>query len=277
MNRKLTPVALLAVALTATACTITTPEPDQVGIVYDAGTFSSTTFQNCINPGQQDISGPGDAAYTYPAGQRTFEFADKPDAEAKPLTVVSKDNLEMTVSGVATFSLATDCKTLQQFHEQIGLKFKAYDDEGWRKLLGVYIGQPLDRAMDAAAKEYGWKDLFSNPAIKQQWEQSVAKYAAQFIQEQGGAGFFTKFAVTLQQPQPPQGVRDALAAAQQAIEENAAQKNKNEKAKTELESIRALVDVLGAEGYVLYKAIQDGRIQVIVSDGQVNVTPGKKQ
>ena len=271
--RKLIPAGLLGLAL-ATGCSITTPEPDQKGIVYDAGMFSDTTFQNCINPGSRDVSGWGDQGFVYPNGQRTFEFADKKDAESKPLTVVSKDNLEMTVSGVATFSLTTDCATLRKFHEQIGLKFKAYEDAGWNRMLGVYIGQPLDRAMDAAAKEYGWKDLFSNPAIKQQWEQSVATYAAQFIKEQGGAGFFGGFSVTLQQPQPPQGVRDALASAQQAVEENAAQKNKNEKSKTELESIKQLVDVLGPQGYVIFKAIQDGRVQIVVTSGQaVTVTP----
>lgn len=263
--RTLTAAALLAVAVTG--CSITTPEPDQKGIVYDAGMFSDTTFQNCIEPGARDMSGPGDQGFVYPNGQRTFEFADKQGAESKPLTVVTKDNLEMTVSGVATFSLTTDCATLRKFHEQIGLKFRAYEDAGWNRLLGVYIGQPLDRAMDAAAKAYGWKDLFSNPAVKQEWEKSVATYAAQFIKEQGGEGFFGGFSVTLQQPQPPQGVRDALASAQQAVEENAAQKNKNEKSKTELESIKALVDVLGPQGAVLWQAIRDGRVSFVVSDG----------
>ncbi|MER7361842.1 SPFH domain-containing protein [Nonomuraea wenchangensis] len=263
--RTLAAAGLLAVAVTG--CSITTPQPDQKGIVYDAGMLSDTTFQNCIEPGHKDVSGWGDQGFLYPSGQRTFEFADKQGAESKPLNVVSKDNLEMTVSGVATFSLTTDCKTLQKFHEQIGLKFRAYEDAGWNRLLGVYIGQPLDRAMDAAAKEYGWKDLFSNPQVKQQWEQSVAKYAAQFIQEQGGAGFFGGFSVTLQQPQPPQGVRDALAAAQQAVEENTAQKAKNERAKTELEAIKALRDVLGPEGAVLWQAIKDGRVSFVVSDG----------
>lgn len=271
MNRIL-PAGLLAVAL-ATGCSITTPEPDQKGIVYDAGMFSDTRFQNCIEPGSRDVSGWGDQGFVDPNGQRTFEFADKQGSESKPLTVVTKDNLEMTVSGVATFSLTTDCATLRKFHEQIGLKFKAYEDAGWDRLLGVYIGQPLDRAMDAAAKAYGWKDLFSNPQVKQEWEKSVATYAAQFIKEQGGEGFFGGFSVTLQQPQPPQGVRDALASAQQAVEENAAQKNKNEKSKTELESIKALVDVLGPEGAVLWQAIKDGRVSFVVSDGGVAVTP----
>ncbi|WP_336214473.1 SPFH domain-containing protein [Nonomuraea sp. LPB2021202275-12-8] len=284
MNRKLVPAGLLAAAL-ATGCTVTTPEPDQIGIVYDAGPISDTTFQNCIKPGSKDTSGPFDQGYTYPAGQRTFEFAAdpndpegvkvKPGAETGPMKMLTKDPLEMLVSGVATFSLTTDCKTLQRFHEQVGLKYKADTEEGWAKMLSVYIGQPLDRALDAASKEFAWRDLtYANPQAKQQWETKVAEYTGQFLREQGGEGFFGGFKVTLQQPQPPLKVREAMAAVQQAQEENTAQKAKNTKAATEMESIKALVDVLGPQGAVMWQAIKDGRIQVIVSDGgQVNVTP----
>ncbi|WP_101789207.1 SPFH domain-containing protein [Nonomuraea indica] len=286
MNRK-TAVASLAAALLVTGCSVTIPEPDQKGIVYDAGMFSDTTFQNCVDPGVRDVSGWGDKGYVYPAGQRTFEFAadpndpsgdrTKPGAEAGPLTMWTKDPLEMRVSGVVTFSLTGDCQTLRRFHEQIGLKYEADTDAGWDKLLSVYIGQPLDRALDAASKEFAWRDLtYVNPQAKQQWETKVAEYMGQFLREQGGTAFFEKFSVTLQQPQPPLKVREAMAAVQQAQEENTAQKAKNEKARTELEAIKALKDVLGAQGAVMWQAVKDGRIQIIVSDsGQINVTPNR--
>ncbi|WP_246080330.1 SPFH domain-containing protein [Nonomuraea mesophila] len=279
----------LIAAFLVTGCSITTPEPDQKGIVYDAGVFSDTTFQNCVDPGVRDVSGPGDQGYVYPAGQRTFEFAadpndpqgekTKPGAEAGPLTMWTKDPLEMRVSGVVTFSLTSDCKTLRQFHEQIGLKYEADTDEGWDKLLSVYIGQPLDRALDAASKEFAWRELtYRDPQAKQQWEAKVADYMVQFLREQGGTAFFEKFSVTLQQPQPPLKVREAMAAVQQAQEENTAQKAKNEKARTELEAIKDLKNVLGPQGAVMWQAVKDGRIQIIVSDsGQINVTPNQRR
>ncbi|NBE92293.1 hypothetical protein FE391_11040 [Nonomuraea sp. KC401] len=287
--RHTTVMTALIAAFLVTGCSITTPEPDQKGIVYDAGAFSDTTFQNCVNPGVRDVSGPGDQGYVYPAGQRTFEFAadpndpeganTKPGAEAGPLTMWTKDPLEMRVSGVVTFSLTSDCKTLRQFHEQIGLKYEADTDEGWDKLLSVYIGQPLDRALDAASKEFAWRELtYRDPQAKQQWEAKVAEYMVQFLREQGGTAFFEKFSVTLQQPQPPLKVREAMAAVQQAQEENTAQKAKNEKARTELEAIKDLKDVLGPQGAVMWQAVKDGRIQIIVSDsGQINVTPNQRR
>jgi len=285
----MTAAALLAATAALTGCSITIPEPDEKGIVYDAGIFSDTTFQNCVNPGERDVSGPGDQGFVYPAGQRTFEFAadpndpeglqTKPGAESGPLTMWTKDPLEMRVSGVVTFSLTSDCKTLQRFHEQIGLKYEAYTDEGWRRLLSVYVAQPLDRALDAASKEFAWRDLtYLDPQAKQQWEAKVAEYMSQFLREQGGAAFFENFSVTLQQPQPPAKVREAMAAVQQAKEENTAQKAKNEKARTELQAIKELRDVLGPQGAVMWQAIKDGRIQMIVTDsGQINITPNNQK
>lgn len=287
--RRMTAAALLAATAALTGCSITIPEPDEKGIVYDAGIFSDTTFQNCVNPGERDVSGPGDQGFVYPAGQRTFEFAadpndpeglqTKPGAESGPLTMWTKDPLEMRVSGVVTFSLTSDCKTLQRFHEQIGLKYEAYTDEGWRRLLSVYVAQPLDRALDAASKEFAWRDLtYLDPQAKQQWEAKVAEYMSQFLREQGGAAFFENFSVTLQQPQPPAKVREAMAAVQQAKEENTAQKAKNEKARTELQAIKELRDVLGPQGAVMWQAIKDGRIQMIVTDsGQINITPNNQK
>lgn len=273
MNRKLLiPAGLAVVALTG--CSITTPDVDQVGISYDAGPLSDTTFQGCISPGVRDVSGPFDAGYVYPAGQRSYEFSDAQGAETKPLSVVSKDNIELTVPGVATFTLTADCKTLQRFHEQLGLKFRAYEDAGWLKLLGVYVRQPLDRALDAASKEFEWKRLYTG-VDKQAWEQRVRQLIPQFVKEQGGEGYFTGFSVTLQQPQPPQGVRDALASAQEAIERNAAQKNKNEQIKTELQSIKELVDVLGWQGYIQLKAIEKGNVQFVLPSGNSVAVPPK--
>ncbi|MEV7008246.1 SPFH domain-containing protein [Streptosporangium sp. NPDC051022] len=275
MNRKLLIPASLAATVLATGCSITT-DTNERGLDYDYDSWSGEkSLEGCVEPGQrawQDINDPG---VVLPADQRSFEFTNSRDAESKPITVVSKDNLEMSVEGVATFYLTGDCKTLDDFYRKIGQKFRADTNEGWARMLGVYVKQPLDRAMDAAAKKYPWKDLFANPQVKQTWENEVAALASQFIKEQAGADYFTGFKFTLQQPQPPQKVRDALAEAQEAIEQNAAQKNKNEQVKTEIQSIRELVDVLGPQGAVLWQAIRNGQISVVpVPQGSsLNVTP----
>ncbi|MFI6871557.1 SPFH domain-containing protein [Nocardia sp. NPDC050406] len=280
-------IALLGV-LSLAGCSVA-PNPDEAGLEYNAGPFSATTFSNCVAPGSREYRGPGDQIFLYPAGQRTFEFADHEDAEIAEATVVSKDDLELRVTGLVTFSLNTDCATLRQFHERIGIKYEADDYDGWVEMLRDYIGQPLNRALDDATKAYNWRDLYTSAETKGNWEKSVGQLTAKFIAEQGGESFFCSPVfvpgsggdcgdpqLTIQQPVPPETVRAALTDTQRAIEATRAQHEENIRVTTELEAIRRLVEVLGADGYVLYQAIKDGKVQVVpVPNGVgVNIAPG---
>lgn len=293
MNKRTGGIAVLAaVSLLALAgCTSISTQPDETGLTYNAGPLSDTAFDTCVGPGNRDWDGPGDEHYTYPFGQRTFAFGGDEGLDAVAISVVTSDNVTMSVSGVTTFALNTDCKTLQQFHERIGIKFQAWMEEGqttdgWRDMLNIYLKQPLEKAMDAVSKKYGYKALYSDPAVKEKWEDEIVTLASTFIKDQAGADYFCQpgyagtgpcgnAVLTLQSPVPPENIRAALTAEQEAVAQNNAQKQKNETVRTELESIRELVKVLGPEAYVLYKAIQDGKVSVVpVPAGSgINVNP----
>lgn len=278
--------ALLVLGLTA--CSASTG-PDQIGLEYDAGPFSSTTFDNCIGPGQREYYGPGDLVYIYPGGQRTLTFSSAEHAEMSQAVVVSNDDLELTVEGVVTFTLNPTCEVLREWHERIGLKYEADTPEGWVEMLVTYIGQPLNRALDDATKEYSWRDLYTSAEAKAEWEQKVGELLSVYIAEQSGGGDFFCAPnytgaedqecgtpqLTIQQPIPPEDVRQALTRAQTAIEETAAQEEENKRVEMELEAIKQLVDVLGPEGYILYEALKDGKIEVVPvpQGGAVNITP----
>lgn len=268
MNRKLIP-AIAAVAILATACSSVSTEPDEAGLVYDAGALSSTTFQECVKPGNLTWNGPGDQGFRYPAGQRTFDFSDDLGAESKPLTVVSKDQL----------TLNTTCDALRKFHEQIGLKYKAdidRDDNGasWAQLLRFYLGKALDQAMDTEARKHEWLQLATDPATKAQWQDAVEAQFKANVATLAGGDYFQGLTLQTNQPQPPASVQKALEDTQKAIQENRAQKEKNEQVTTELQSIKELVGVLGPQGYVLYQALKDGRVTIVpVPTGSaVNIT-----
>ncbi|WP_433254205.1 SPFH domain-containing protein [Streptosporangium sp. CA-135522] len=283
--------AVVVLGLMLTGCSRVSTQPDEMVLHYAGGTFEAIKFERCINPSSgATLLGPGDTAYSYPFGQRTFDFSGGEGAESKPLSVVSKDNVEMTVSGVATFTLNTDCKTLQRFHEKIGLKYHAYYEdgvsEGWRRMLNIYMRVPLDRAMDAASQEFEWRGLFNDPKVKQDWEARVGVLARQFIQETAGADYFCNqnyigtgecadISLTIQKPEPPDSLVNALAAEQAAKAENVAQTQRNAKVRTELESIKDLAKVLGPQGAVLWQAIQNGQVSVVpVPQGSnLNITP----
>ncbi|MEV5409512.1 SPFH domain-containing protein [Thermopolyspora sp. NPDC052614] len=285
-------VAVVLLIFGASGCSRVSTAPDEIMLHYAGGVFEANKFERCINPSSgATLLGPGDTYFSYPFGQRTFDFTGSEDAESKPISVVSKDNVQMTVAGSATLTLNTDCKVLRQFHERIGLKYAAYQDEGatssgWRRMLNFYLKQPLDRALDAASQEFEWRQLFNDPDIKQQWEARVGQLARQFIKETAGAEYFCQpnyagtgdcgdIVLTIQKPEPPESLVEALAAEQAAKQQNLAQQQINTKVKTELESIRDLVKVLGPQGAVLWKAIQDGKVQVVpVPQGSnINITP----
>ncbi|MCG5211864.1 SPFH domain-containing protein [Streptosporangium soli] len=283
--------AVVVLGIMLSGCSRVSTQPDEVLLHYAGGTFEAIKFERCINPSSgATLLGPGDTSYSYPYGQRTFDFSGTGDAESKPIRIVSKDNVEMSVAGSATFTLNTSCKTLQQFHEKIGLKYRAYNDDdespGWNRMLNFYFKQPLDRAMDAASQEFEWRKLFNDPAVKQQWETRVGQLARQFIKETSGGDYFCNqnysgsgdcgdVALTIQKPEPPKSLVDALASEQAAKAENVAQTQRNAKVRTELESIKDLVGVLGPQGAILWKAIQDGKVEVIPvpQNGNINITP----
>ncbi|MEU8272655.1 hypothetical protein AB0B89_36605, partial [Sphaerisporangium sp. NPDC049002] len=156
----------------------------------------------------------------------------------------------------------------------------------WKELQAFYLGQPIRRAMNEAAQSHGWKALYNDAKTYQAWASEVGTLAGKYIQEITGDSFFCaptyagtgecgSMVLIVQKPVPPAGLEDAMAAEQAAKAQNAAQTQINTRVQTELKSLRDLAKVLGKNGAILYKAIQDGRISIVPvpTGGAINVTP----
>lgn len=237
--------------------------PDEVGLHYSAGPLSSTKFEECILPSNRVWNGPADQHFTYPAGQRTFTFASGEASDSGPIVALTKDNIELTTSGVVGFELNIDCAVLQEFHEKIGLKFgNDADGVGWRSLLNTYLQQSLQRAVNDATQDLEWRELYNDSTVKTAWENSVKTKLPVYVRQAMGGDYFQNFSVTIQKPDLPIDLADALRATQVAVEQNNAQKQQNARVETETESIKRLVEILGPDGYNTYQAIKDGRVSV---------------
>ena len=272
MNRRLKAPALLAVsALTLAGCATASPAPDVDAIRYDSPPFSGTAFSDCVKAGGYQMAPPWAGAdfFDYPAGQRTYAFSgDGKGADAPAFKANTSDGVEMTVSGVVGFKLNTDCDSLKSFHENIGLKFEApmrdgQTSEGWQKMLDTYLGASIQRAVNDATQARTWKALYADPKTKTEWEADVKAKLPVYVKQAMGGAYFDGFAPTIQKPEIPQDLSDSLRAAQVAVQQSKAQQERNVQVKSELESIKALVAVLGPDGYVAYQAIKDGKISVI--------------
>lgn len=276
-------VAFVFAVVVLFANTSISTEPDQQGLWYKAGPFTSTSFDHCVLPGTRQLTGGlADKTFVYPAGQRTYEFAaGSPDTG--PIVALTKDNIELTTSGVVRFYLTTDCETLQAFHEKIALKESAAmnggeTSEGWHKVLRVYLQASLQRAVNEATQEFNWKELYNDVAVKAKWETKVSELLPRFVQQGMDGEYFQNYSLTIQKPTLPEELVKALQDTQTAIEQNNAQVERNATVQTEAESIKRLVDILGPQGYNTYQAIKDGRMPIytIPQGSGVNV-PGQPQ
>jgi regulator of protease activity HflC (stomatin/prohibitin superfamily) len=266
-------IAALIILAIAKPTTVSTG-PDQVALHYKDGPISSRKFSDCIDPSTRVWDGPGDKHFSYPSSQTNFVFGEGGDGG--PITFVTKDGIEMTVDGVANFLLNTDCDALHKFHDLIGNRYAAYmvdgeRSDGWRRMLSVYIARPLDTAIDRAGQKYNYTELYTDPNVKAQWEADVVSALPDLVNRQtdGDVAFFENFAITLQKPEPPQAIKDALVHQQEAVakaraaEAEAAAKQKAAEAQVAVERAEAAkisqrIKVLGIEGYLKQYAIDRG-------------------
>lgn len=253
---------LLMFGLVATGCSTGSAGPDQAGLAYDYDVSGGSEFQNCYAPGEGSVDGPLDSHFIYPAGERTYEFTGAEGAESGPLTAVSSDNQQMTVTGFISFELNTDCKVLQEFHESIGNKYGASSDgvEQWPALLNLYLGQPLQRAINVAVGEYDWKAQGYDPSgeIRDSLEKKVAEVLPDYVSGAADSGdFFQSFKVTLQKPVPPQQLVDQLRDQQVAAEQVNTIDSRQAAVDAEIAQNRALIDQLGVNGYLAYRNLEN--------------------
>lgn len=277
MKRRSVGFVLLAlcVAALSTGCSSISTAPDQVGLHYKGGAYSSTTFANCVPPGRRNWDGPGDPHYVYPAGQRTYRFGQDAAADHPAIRAVTEDNVQMEFTGTVTFYVDQDCEMLRRFHEQIGLKdwdgAPAYVDEGydgWNAMLDVYVGQPLQRAIGQTAADFGYRDLYNNNESRMAAEAEIQKALPEYVEQLAQDKFFRGISIALQKPDAPSGIRAALEAEQEAVAQNKAQVQKNATARTQYETFTDCKQVLSETNCVLLYGINSGKVTILpVPDG----------
>lgn len=293
-------MALIAAAAVALAGCGVSNQPDQSAVVYENAFWpTDQTFKSCVDPATQKYIWDDDA-YVYPFGQRTWTFGTGQGQDTEAIEVVTKEQQKMFVSGTVTFALNTSCEpdgdrwpggAIQQFHERIGLKYKAWEDEGWVNFLNTYLDEPLNKALDTASQTYSYKDLYGGAedvaATKRKWEQTVVNELVADVNNQAGFDLFCNpsydgngecgtLRLTLQKPDISDELAKSLEKREQAIADNAAQAELNETQLTELEGVQDRIDVLGGvDNYLLEQAIKSGSIELLPLPEGADLIVGK--
>lgn len=285
------PLALLVLA----GCSIVNTNSSEVALQYGGGPFDSVKFVQCTQPGTHEARDVNDDEYYFPTGQRDFTFSSAPGSDSPPLTSVTKDGQQISVTGTVKFTLNTDCapwkdatgKTwpggkLQAFWELIGKKYGAVSDDpdadlpsGWDDMLRNYLGAAIDRADDTEALNFNWLDLYSSAAATSEWGKEVQGDIPSIVNQLTfGADIFSINVVLLQKP----GVQPEL---QQGLADKQAAVLRQQAAAIDQQAATNFPG--GLPGYQAYqeqqavnKAITDGKVQVLpIPQGSSVIVGGK--
>lgn len=287
MRRTITLAALAVLALAGlTACSSVNTDSGQAALHYNGGEYSSKKFDACVPPStRRNNQGWSELFFYYPQGRRDFTFSADSGADSGPLTASTKDQQELTVRGTISFTLNTSCATFtdaagkewkggkfQKFHETIGSKnwggHRAYSTDedaehgaGWDDLIGVYIKNVADRAIDNEALKYTWAELYNNSAKKAQWEKDVVGAIPDLVKRQAGEDFFTINSIVLQKPDISEVLKVQLAEKQAAILRGDAAEQDKLTAKNWPGGINAYNEYQRQRS--VNKAIEGGQVKVI--------------
>lgn len=247
--------ALLAAACILTGCTSVSTEPDQVALQYEGGSFSSKKYGTQVPPSKKEWFGPGDVTYVYPIGQRSYDATGGDGSERGPFTSSSKDSVEMATPLSLTLDLKTDAATLREFHEKIGLKYKAFYEDGtkdstgispgWRRMLDFYIGQSLDTTVDRVLAGQAWRDAYGKAEVRTAIETAVRNELPGIVKAKMGGDYFENYAVQVQRPVPTNpDLLKAIADNQNQVAQAEAAKAK---ADADLKTAQAQIELQKAE------------------------------
>lgn len=281
-------LVIIAIILLVKIFNFANTATNEIGLHYGGGIIEDRKYKSVIAPGSTNKRiGPGDQFYVYPIDQRSYIIggAGADSSAEDEVTVVSKDNVRLGVRVQVYFTLNRDQAILQSFHERIGLKTKAYTERGWHDMLRAYFRPQIDRALAAVATNYAWAELYNNEAKKAQFQTAAAKEFTRLLPAAVGGDYFCgpsyngnngcgELSFTIQKPNPmDKGIIDGIEAKQRAELARQAQEQKNQQVNVELQSVKAQVAMLGAQGYLLKSAIESGKIQfmVIPQNGNVSI------
>lgn len=279
----------IAAAVALTGCSVADPNPSEVALKYNGGPFSNQQFLGCIPPGTQDRNGPNDQYFYYPHGTRTYNFAGAPGqpapgADEGPISVNTKNNVQMVVTGSITFTLNESCipftdknghhwpgGILQKFHDTIGRSHNMAAGDtnadfspasGWGTGLNLFLGGPAGKALNNAGLAYNWQDLYSNLQARNEFVASAEADIKTLVTQQAGDDFFLIQNVQVDQPQPPDSTINQMTALQD-------QQIQNQQAQQAQQLAAGFPG--GINGYLDYQ--QKQAVNKAISDGKVPILP----
>jgi hypothetical protein len=166
---------------------------NRYGISYGGGPIEGVHFQRTIAPGSGlFFNGFYDPLFLYPSDQVNYIISKQVGvgASKKPdsITAPTKDRVQVTYEVAVYFKLNTDL--LRQFHEQLGVQYKAYTTAGWNALIRDTFRQQIENALQEETRRVNVPDLFGSAEQLVKVQNEVQRKLTQRLRDATGHEFF---------------------------------------------------------------------------------------
>lgn len=262
---------------------------DKIGLSYGGGVFEGAHFQGIKQPGSGlFFNGWGDKLYLYPVTQRNYIISSRRNEGDVPgadfVGVTSLDGVRVNME-VATFFELNQVK-VRKFHEKIGLKYHAWTDEGWDKMLNDSFRQQIESALQEIGRRHTAVDLYSNKQVLDEIQTEIGRTLKDRIAGTLGDNYFcgvgtgasknqcSDFRFIVKRIVVPNTVAHALEKNRTSEIQVQTKKNEVEQRHQEALAIEELNTALSKAGdqYVLLKAIESGKIKFWILPSNTPVT-----
>ena len=219
---------VLATAFVSLGALKKTPA-DRIAISYGGGPVEGNQFQRIVAPGSSlTFNGLLDAWYEYPVTQRNYIISMRPEEGdiAGADTVVASTDDKITVQWELAVYFKLNTALLRQFHDNIGLKYQAWTEDGWERMLNDSFRQQIESALQIESRRFTAEDLLGDEDAVNAVQAGVARTLQERVSSVLGQDYFCgptfldvaddgvvpcpEFTVTLKKPTLPQAVLQAF-------------------------------------------------------------------
>ena len=286
----LVPILVVALVPMVAGAFKKTPR-DKYGISYGGGPIEGTHFQRIVRPGSGlFFNGWFDSLYLYPADQRNY-IVSKVKSQGSTqrsdsIIAPSRDRVPVEFQVAVYFKLDSD--RLRDFHEQLGLKYKAYTSAGWDRLIQDTFRQQIENALQAETRKYDVADIYANADLLVQIQGEVQRSLKERLVTALGEDYFCgpKFQPGGKCTEPTFIIKNADAPKDlvKAFQDNRTsevqiltKQNEIQQREAEAQAISALN--ISGEDYVLLRGVESGQIKfwVVPANNGLTLQTGAAQ
>jgi regulator of protease activity HflC (stomatin/prohibitin superfamily) len=233
--------------------------------------------------------------YLYPVTQRNYIISKKANegdvGEVDFIAAPSADRIETQYEVAVYFKLNLD--NIKEFHENIGLKYHAWTDEGWLDMLHTSFRQQIEFALQREARKYNVADIYADRATLETIQSEVGTALKENVAEILGDDYFCgptyqpgascpDFEFVIKRVTIPDKVKESFESNRTSEIEIVTRENEVRQAELQAQAIDTLNEALSsaqsADAYVLLKAIEAGTIDFwVIPDGGTTLTLPQRQ